>query len=201
MEMRNVLAGAIAAVLLATPPAPAQDAPASPKPEAAPRRTGPTVPLRVQILFTKLQGERKVASLPYTLVCNADEARVPSRVRMGIEVPVAAKEENAPTRFQYKNVGTNIDCNASPSGDGRYRLNLGIEQSSIYSGPETRTPRADAPTWTPADVAAGGAPLFRTFSTTFSPILRDGETSQYTVATDPVSGEVVKIDVTVTVVK
>jgi hypothetical protein len=32
-------------------------------------------------------------------------------------------------------------------------------------------------------------------------MLRDGQSTQYTAATDPVSGEVLKIDVTLTVVK
>ena len=44
-------------------------------------------------------------------------------------------------------------------------------------------------------------PLAPTFKSTFVPILRDGQTAQYTAATDPVIGEVVKIDVTVTVLK
>jgi hypothetical protein len=43
--------------------------------------------------------------------------------------------------------------------------------------------------------------MFRSFRASFVPLLRDGQTVQYTAATDPVSGEVVKIDVTVTVLK
>ena len=45
------------------------------------------------------------------------------------------------------------------------------------------------------------APLFRTFNATLDPILRDGQTIQAIASTDPVSGEVVKIDVTLNVVK
>ena len=206
--MTNVLVWATAVGLLASPGARGQESRSEAHEAKAepPRKAVITTPLRVQVLFTKLQGERKVASLPYTLVCNADENRFPSRVRMGIEVPLAsavAKNPDAPAALHYKNVGTNIDCSASAAADGRYKLNLSIEQSSVYSGPEsgTRAPGAPGTNWTAADLTAAGAPLFRTFSTTFSPILRDGESSQYTVATDPVSGEVVRIDVTVNVVK
>jgi hypothetical protein len=170
----------------------------------APRK--PATPLRVQIVFSKFQGDKKVASLPYTLVCTADDRTWPARLRMGIEVPVAvaAAKDQALQSFQYKNVGTNIDCSARSVEDGRYKLDLSVEQSSVYSRESGRTPdgRSEgAATWALGDTPVGMAPLFRTFNTSFSPILRDGQSAQYTVATDPVSGEVVKIDVTMSVVK
>lgn len=164
-------------------------------------------PLRVQIVFTKYQGEKKVASLPYTLTCNAGE-RAPAVLRMGIEVPVPVPlaKEGAPS-VQYKNVGTNIDCRPSALEDGRYSVDLTVEQSSIYStvdekgrrpGPSESDGRSAGGM---TDTPLGGIPMFRTFRSTFIPILRDGQSAQYTVATDPVSGEVVKIDVTLTVLK
>ena len=42
-------------------------------------------------------------------------------------------------------------------------------------------------------------PILRTFKATFSPILRDGQ--QHTSATDPINGEVVKVEVSVTAIK
>jgi hypothetical protein len=44
-------------------------------------------------------------------------------------------------------------------------------------------------------------PAFRAFNATFSMLLRDGQTMQYASATDSVSGEVVKIDVSLNVLK
>ena len=44
-------------------------------------------------------------------------------------------------------------------------------------------------------------PSFRSFNSSFMAVLRDGQTMQYTSATDPVSGEVMKIDLTATVMK
>jgi hypothetical protein len=210
------------AVLACVPLARAQD-PSPAAPEAPgrsqppadardPWRGLPPTPLRVQVVFSKYQGETKVASLPYTLICNAGE-RAPAVLRMGIEVPVpmpagTSKEGSAVFQsIQYKNVGTSIDCRAGgPAPDGRFRLELNVEQSSIYSTVEDKGRRAGggsgegrAPS--AAEVGPGGVPMFRTFRATFVPMLRDGQTVQYTAATDPVSGEVVKIDVTVTVVK
>ena len=48
---------------------------------------------------------------------------------------------------------------------------------------------------------AGDRPLFRSFNVGLNPMLRDGQTIQTVATTDPVSGEVVKIDVTLDVVK
>ncbi|HEU0093763.1 MAG TPA: hypothetical protein VFS78_16750 [Vicinamibacteria bacterium] len=172
------------------------------------RGTSPT-PLRVQVVFSKYQGEAKVGSLPYTLTCNAGE-RSPALLRMGIEVPVPVPmgplKENTTVfqSIQYKNVGTSIDCRAGlAAADGRFRLELNIEQSSIYSTVDEKVRRAGGDGRAPSvtEGGAGGVPMFRTFKATFAPTLRDGQTVQYTAATDPVSGEVVKIDVTVNVVK
>jgi hypothetical protein len=181
----------LALALLGTPAAAQEKAPE--KGETAAARKAMT-PLKVQILLSKFKGETKVASLPYTLPCNADDRSMltPMRnesLRMGIEVPVPTTTKEGLPTTQYKNVGTNIDCHASSVEGGRFRLEMTIEHSSIYS--PTEEP-ARAPT---------GTPLFRTFRTGFVPILRDGQSMQYTVATDPVSGEVVKVDVTVAVIK
>jgi hypothetical protein len=46
-----------------------------------------------------------------------------------------------------------------------------------------------------------GAPVFPTFSVTNTLVLKDGETGQLTVAADPITGEVLRVDVTLTLVK
>jgi len=115
---------------------------------------------------------------------------------MGVETPVpvttgfTASESGGvkpAASFQYKSVGTNIDCSATEIGDGRYQLNLGVENSSALPGATT------------GDLS--GVPIFRSFNTSVDPILRDGQTLQTVASTDPVTGEVVKIDVTMSVVK
>jgi hypothetical protein len=196
------------AVCVLAPSARAQEA-AEPR---EPRRPIPVTPLKVQVVFTRLQGDKKIASLPYTITCNAGE-RSPALLRMGVEVPVPvsmgpSKEgASAFQSIQYKSVGTSIDCRAGGVEDGRYRLELNIEQSSIYSALDEKVrpagpPESDGKSSAAAtEAAVGSMPMFRTFKATFAPMLRDGQTVQYTAATDPVSGEVVKIDVTVNVVK
>ena len=84
------LAFAVLAVL-AAPSSLAQDRPDAPKPETllderARARKAPTL-LRALIGLTRYQGEKKVASVPYTVLLTSDSRKV--RLRMGVEVPIA----------------------------------------------------------------------------------------------------------------
>jgi hypothetical protein len=175
------------------------------EPSPAPESRRAITPLKVQVVFSKYQGDKKIASLPYALTCNADD-RNPAMLRMGIEVPISVfQPKEGGTSFQYKNVGTSIDCKATTVDGGRFRLEVNVEQSSIYSTVDEKTRQTASPealhAWGVTDTPVANVPMFRSFKSTFVPILRDGQTAQYTAATDPVIGEVVKIDVTVTVLK
>lgn len=158
-----------------------------------------TAMLRVQIVISRYEHDKKQASLPYTFVVGASRSGTQHgvRMRMGIETPVPTirLDESGKAKstgmIQYRNVGTNIDCRAGDLGDGRYELSLSVENSSAL----TASPGAA----TPEEI--GGAPLFRTFNTFFDPVLRDGQTIETVASTDPVTGEVVKLDVTMHVLK
>jgi len=175
---------------------------------AAPPATKPPLtavtPLKVQVLISRYQGEKKLSSLPYTLSVNAGGDRINlnaghASLRMGARVPVmmimtANMPKDVPQGgpVQYQEVGTNIDCNVSATGDdGRFRLEITIEDSSVYGDGPTAGDNKPAP----------GNPSFRSFKATDSMVLKDGQTAQFTTATDKVSGEIVKVDVTLTVVK
>ena len=58
------------ALLLLVPAAGAQEKEKTEAPAPAEAHARFT-PLRVQVVFSKYQGEKRVASLPYTLTCNA----------------------------------------------------------------------------------------------------------------------------------
>ena len=75
--------------------------------------------------------------------------------------------------------------------DGRFAADCEIEQSSLYAG-EAERRSAGAPLEPPA---------LRSFEFKSVLLLADGETQQYASATDPVTGEVLKIDMTLQVVK
>jgi hypothetical protein len=166
-------------------------APADPKPAAA-----AVTPLKVSVIVSRFQGEKKLSSLPYTLSVNAGFR---ASLRMGAKVPVNMMiTANMPKDFpqggpvQYQDVGTSIDCSVSGVlDDGRFRLEITIDDSSVYGDGPTPTDNKPAP----------GNPSFRSFRATDSMVLRDGQTAQFTTATDKVSGEIVKVDVTLNIVK
>jgi hypothetical protein len=201
MTHRTLFPLAVAAALLVVPArGQAQDAPKpeGTKAESNAERRGPATTLRVQLVITRFQGEKKLASLPYTLVVTAGGSR--ARMRMGVDTPIPTTSTSSDTgkpmtSFQYRNVGTNIDCFAVDRGEGRYQLNIGVENSSALTG----VGASSALTGVGASVE--GVPLFRRFETSLDPVLRDGQSVQTVASTDPVTGEVVKIDVTMNVVK
>lgn len=155
----------------------------------------PLVPLKVQIVLSRFKGEKKIGSLPYVLGVTANE-EVFTNLRMGIDVPVGRKGDPA-IGISYRSVGTNIDCQArSVSGD-YFKLAVRVEDTSVLAeAADNSASKAAEPT-----VILGDMPAFRSFKSNFTVLLRDGQTSQHTSAVDPISGEVMKIDVTLNVMK
>jgi hypothetical protein len=182
----------VIAAVVAAVGADAQEKPPAPAPKVM------TTPLKVQVTISRYQGEKKLSSMPYSLSVNAlSDGRDLSRLRMGAKVPVMALATPVMEGKQvgpiagpitYQDVGTNIDCLAWIIEDGRYKITVTVEDTSVYS--EDQSP----PT-------VKGSPTFRTFVLTNSAVLRDGQSTQFTSATDKVSGETVKIDVMLNVVK
>jgi hypothetical protein len=157
------------------------------------------IPLKVTVVFTEFDGERKLSSLPYALFLKADEhGSFAGRVRVGVRVPIwmGAKD----SQVQYQDVGSNLDCSAQALDDGKYVLDLSLERSSVYpssAGKEDHSTEGksdDQPHY-------ANQPALRTFRANLAVVLRDGQTMQSTVATDPLNGHVVKVDVTLNVLK
>ena len=190
--MRNhfrTLALVFAFALGSTGVALSQDTPAPAK--------NPTT-LKVQVVIARYQGEKRISALPYTLSLTADpRSGGKATLRMGAKVPVivttlgpGASTTSPITPFNYQDVGTNIDCMVSwPLEDGRFKLDITIEDSSVYPDEQSK------------DSSMKGVPSFRSFRVSDQVMLKDGGTAQFTAATDKVSGEVVRVEVTLTVVK
>jgi len=167
----------------------AQDKPAPP----TPKPPAPSVPAKVTVVISRSQGEKKISSMPYTLSVTGTHANL----RLGTKIPVmmisaASPPEGKPIPqgpIQYQDVGTGIDCDIKTLEDGRFMLNLSIDDSSVYA--DEQAPPG----------GARGNPSFRSFRASNSMILKDGQTGQFTSATDKLTGETVKVDVTLTVVK
>ncbi len=188
VKVRPVCAAAAIAVTMMATAARAQEAPA--QPPSAPARTAesPLTPLRIQLVLSRTQGDKKISSVPYALWVTAND-RQASNLRMGNQIPVP----DAKGGYSFHEVGTNIDATASSGPDGYYRIALTVSDSSVYF-PDRNDPAAASPTNT-------GVPAFRSVTTRFNILLRDGQTGQYLSATDQMSGQVLKVDATLTVLK
>jgi hypothetical protein len=153
---------------------------AKPKPD---EHTPAVIPLRVQVVFSEYDGEKKVANLPYTFTVNADERRAKpgSQIRTGARIPVTTGKD----QFTYLDVGTNVDCSATLQDDGRYKLQLALERSSV----------------SPDAQSAGSNPVLRTFRVDLNPVLKDGQSVESIVSADPMNGHVYHVSVTLNVIK
>jgi hypothetical protein len=151
--------------------------------------------LRVDITLTEYNGDKKISSLPYTMyigVRDKDHSAAKESLRMGVRVPIATNAEG--TQFNYDSVGTNIDCWANLQEDGRYQVQGEISRSSIYTADDNGSSNEQAR-------IVGGHPILRNFDSGFDLVLRDDETGEGISATDPFNGHVLKVSVTIHVVK
>ena len=155
--------------------------------------------LRLQVVIAEYDGEKKISNLPYTLLVttgDTHERGLRASIRMGLRVPIATSQGSSSASFQYLDVGTNVDGSASKTEDGRFNLHLSVERSSTYS-----SSAGHASGVTAGSEALANQPVIQQFRNELDVIVRDGQTIQTTVATDPVSGRVTKVDVTANVVK
>lgn len=203
--LRSTLTALIAIMLAATlsaqnPPPPTPVEPPSPLAGPGTRAARPpALPLEIQIVVARYQGEKRIASVPYVMAVNANGER--ASLNMGAEVAIPnttftpagdAGKAQPIVSYNYRSVGTSIVCGATTtSEDGRFEVNISVDDNSVYLKED------NAPPATPI----AGLPAFRSFKSRNTLLLRDGQTRQYTAATDRVSGETIRIDVSLKVVK
>jgi hypothetical protein len=178
-----------------------------PAAQASPAKPAQNVPLEVQVVIARYQGEKRISSLPYVLSLKSSLGsagfRQPgqgAQLRLGSRVPIrtqvltpAADGKPATTTnsFSYENVGMNIDAGAIALEDGRFEVTITINESSVVTDPQDLK----------ATPGTGDYPVFRSYQSTNTFFVKDGQTVQFTAATDRVSGEVVRVEVKLTVVK
>jgi hypothetical protein len=161
-----------------------------------PAQSGTLTPLKVTVVISRFQGDKKTSSMPYVLGVTANSDS--TTLRMGVQVPIVSRSQKSGvgvvpmSAFSYRDVGTNIDCWAQTAPSGLYNLKFVVEDSSVHlsSGEKPGSP-----------AVSDEIPSFRTFKVSFNALMREGQTTQYTSATDPVTGEVMKVDVTLNTMK
>ena len=128
-------------------------------------------PLKVQIVVTEFEGDKKVKSLPYTMFFAAGSHRDSevAKLRVGSRVPVYTGKDGG---FQYVDIGTNLDCRAERLDDGRYALQLSLERSWVQDN--VRLPGNDRGTTT-GETAAFNEPVIGGYRTDAYLLARDGQ--------------------------
>jgi hypothetical protein len=153
-------------------------------------------PLQLQVVVARYQGEKRVSSLPYMLTINSGPpgnfgSTTTGSLRMGTKIAVPSttlSEGKTTTTFQYRDIGTSIDAGASRRPDGAFNVTVTVADSGVYPD-DQKTP------------SSSGLPVIRSFESTNRLILRDGQTSQFTAASDRISGETLRVEVTMRIQK
>jgi hypothetical protein len=183
----------VAALAMGTRWVSAQEKPKS-EDAAIEARQAETTPLKISVTFTEFEGDRKVKSLPYTTIVIADGKNPKSVVKMGSRVPVYTGKEYG---MQYLDVGSNIDCQASRTKDNKFDLRLSLDRSWV----EGNVAVAVDPGTALQSSGQFPEPILRQFKSELSLTLRDGQTVESSFATDPLSGKVFRVEVSLNIVK
>ena len=178
--MRKAIAICTWAALLATAATSAQESPA--KAEEAEKAPGKR--LRVQFRETRERGQSTTATQLSTLALHADAK--PARIFVGTLVTYTVADRDAPTTT-FRNAGVDGRVTVVTLPDGRYRVDARLEKAWVL-----------APSAGTAAPATGDNPVLQVVRGESKLTLREGETVPFASAVDPVTGEVVRIDLTVT---
>jgi hypothetical protein len=121
---------------------------------------------------------------------------------MGVDVPVgtasristagqAAGSSTTTTGPDYRNVGTSIDGRVIQTDDGRFSVDIRVQDTSIFTNDGGSS----------SQIRMADPMAFRTFTMNNVLTIRDGQTLPFAMASDKISGDIIKVDVTVTVLK
>jgi hypothetical protein len=146
------------------------------------------IPVKIQIVLTEYDGAKKIDSLPYTIPINVqDKSESRGYLRNGVRIPIISSQKAG--EVTYVDVGTNIDVHVRHSDDGRFAVELTTDRSWL-----------DTPAGT-KDISSESAPMIHQSRSNVSMLVRDGQAAEQTIATDPLTGQVLKVDVSLTVLK
>jgi hypothetical protein len=180
--MKRTIAVCVWAALLATAPGVrAAGGGAATEAEDAPKAPGKR--LRLEFREVRQRGEQAGASRRSVLLLHADAG--PARLFVGTQLAITVNERETPTTT-FKNAGVAVKVGVTAQPDGGYRLEAEYENSQK---------RGLAVERAPGPVTAGN-PVLQVVKARSRLTLREGESVPFASAVDPVTGEVVKVELT-----
>lgn len=140
-------------------------------------------PVAIKVLVSEFDGATKISSLPYTLHTvtwprNVSHCPAPGSMRYDVNVTLPGGG--------HARLDMDIDYGACERGGGEFDVPITINRESLE------------PT---ASAATSNGPLTPFFRAGSSLVLRNGQTAEAVSAVDPATGHVLKVDVTLTVLK
>ena len=157
-----------------------------------------SVALSVEVTISRYQGDELVSRRPYVLAVTARErsAGPVANLRVGGNVPLLTPVggpvgDGGPVPRTITNQLTEVEiaCSARVVGEGSYETTVSILEISVGGEEQPSAGSFRAP----------DTPFLREFGSENTLVLRDGQPRQYLAAADPVSGETIRVDVTLTV--
>lgn len=202
-----VCAGLLVVVIGAGAPPTAFAQSAQPAAAATAKPPLESVPVQVDVVLTRWQGDKKISSLPFVLITTAGRGGQSASIRMGVDVPIGSSTSNATqttgaqtnntravettkTEMVFRNVGTDVDSRVMRTDEQLFEVFVNLRDSAIFSSD------ASKPLATVADPTA-----FRTFNASNTLPMIDGQTRLFGLGTDKVTGETVRVEVKLTVLK
>jgi hypothetical protein len=153
----------------------------------------------VDVVFSRFQGTKRISTMPYSLVVNSSQPGRPNstNLRVGVDAPTGrtiSSTQNGVTTAspEYKYVGTNIDCWITDRNTPTYEVHLNLQDYSLAS-------QANGDTSTSAPTRFDLA--IRNFGVSNTLTMRDGQSVEFSVGTDPVTGETIRASVTIAALK
>jgi hypothetical protein len=152
---------------------------------AQPQAQPDKIPVKLQFVISTFEGDRKVSSIPYTLLATANGGQV--TFLNGANVPIQVSGDG---KITYTNIGTTIVCTVTTEA-GNFRVNISFDEKSVTPAKTPASPAGTAPK--PPE-----SPSIRDVNYNGTITIKDGETKQLIAAPDKGTGEVTKVDVTLT---
>jgi hypothetical protein len=165
-----------------------------PKPDTQtedPARVFSTV--KVQFVLNEFDGEKKIATLPYSFLMNTEKEKglgsphFGSFIRSGVRLSISPDKDG---KMQYLDIGSNIDCALTSDDAGHYLMRFSFERAALAPPARNENKAAD-----PALNFAGM--MLPTFRSSALVPLKEGQATEVMVAADPTNGHVYRLTVTV----
>jgi hypothetical protein len=193
MRVSNWFLACATLLLFLAPAAKSQDKPAA--------DASIPVSVKLQVILSEYDGQKKISTLPYTIPSVLTDKFSSTSLRVGVRVPVNTSSKNGESSVTYIDIGTNLDCRANRVADGRFNVDLKVDRSSLYVAFRDKDGNIQGKEWVSGDRPPSDQPMIQQFRGDVGLLLRDGQGSESTVATDPVTGRVLKIEAVLNVLK